>query len=191
MHSIITRRAPGLAVAATALTMLLAGSAQALPGKKSVDRGDLQNNVVRSKHIVDGQVKGVDVALGAIGSDQVADESLTGQDVKNQSGVDTCTHGTVRYHELCVGVANEHHNWLQAHSLCAALELRLPSLGEALALVRNHDLPNVDQFEYFWTEEFWDNSGGSFAFGVNDGGGFQGANATTSQETVCVTTPTN
>lgn len=85
MHSIITRRAPGLAVAATALTMLLAGSAQALPGKKSVDRGDLQNNVVRSKHIVDGQVKGVDVALGAIGSDQVADESLTGQDVKNDS----------------------------------------------------------------------------------------------------------
>ncbi len=85
MHSIITRRAPGLAIAATALTMLLAGSAQALPGKKSVDRGDLQNNVVRSKTIANGQVKGVDVAFGAIGSEQVADESLTGQDVQNDS----------------------------------------------------------------------------------------------------------
>jgi hypothetical protein len=151
------------------------------------------SNTVQSDDLGPGsQVKAPDVAAGAVGSAAVINESLTGQDVKNQSGVDTCTHGTVRYGELCVGIANEHHNWYDAHALCAALELRLPSLGEAFALARNHELPNVDATEDFWTEEFFATANGSFAMVTNDGGGYQGAKGTTSQqETVCVTTPTN
>ena len=60
-----------------------------------------------------------------------------------QSGVDTCTHGSVRFGELCVGVANITQNWDSARSLCESLELRLPSLGEAEALATHHDLPAV------------------------------------------------
>jgi hypothetical protein len=159
------------------------GSAVALSGSNTVQSDDLGPGA---------QVKAPDVAAGAVGSAAVINESLTGQDVKNQSGVDTCTHGTVRYGELCVGIANEHHNWYDAHALCAALELRLPSMGEAFALARNHELPNVDATEDFWTEEFFATANGSFAMVTNDGGGYQGAKGTTSQqETVCVTTPTN
>ena len=67
------------------------------------------------------------------GSD-IGNETLSGADIDNQSGVDTCTHGTKRFGELCVGVANVAQNWTAALNLCADLELRLPSLGEALSL---------------------------------------------------------
>src|SRR4051812_19076200 len=89
-----------------AFIVLTGGTAVALSGVDTVQSDDLGPGA---------QVKAPDVATGAVGSAAVINESLTGQDVKNQSGVDNCTHGTVRYHELCVGVANEHHTWLQAN----------------------------------------------------------------------------
>ncbi len=48
----------------------------------------LGTNSVRSKHIVNGQVKASDVANGAIGSAKVSDNSLTGADVNSLTGTD-------------------------------------------------------------------------------------------------------
>lgn len=91
MRSLITKST----LAAALLSVGLTGTASALPGKGSVDRGDLRANVVRSFNIAPKQVKTSDVAnrairqsklaLNAVGSDQVIDDSLTGADVKNDS----------------------------------------------------------------------------------------------------------
>jgi hypothetical protein len=145
-------------------------------------------------NIQDGTLTTLDYKNNDIRSADVKSEQLTGQDVKDQSGVDTCTHGTVRFGELCVGVADQHNGWDRARQLCANLELRLPSLTEAHSLVKNYDLPNADATEFFWTEEFFfDPSGDPSAFAARDD---TASNTTyspagTSHETVCVTTPTN
>jgi len=162
--------------------VLSGGTAVALSGSNTVQSDDLGPGA---------QVKAADVADGAVGSAGVANESLTGQDVKNQSGVDTCTHGTARFGELCVRVANQHHDYFAAGDLCEALELRLPSLGEAQSLARNHDLPNASENEPFWTEEFYKDGTNLLAFTVTDGNSVASVSFVTDEETVCVTTPTN
>jgi len=144
---------------------------------------------VQSAEVGNNQIRSADVR-----DDTLAGGGLTGADITNQSGVDTCTHGAVRFGELCVGVANQHHNWYDARNLCAGLELRLPSLGEAESLAQNYDLPSVDQGEYFWTDEaYYDSAGPAFyAYVVSDGfGATVDPAATASDETLCVTTPTN
>src|SRR4051794_7766924 len=96
------RRHLTFANVASAIALFVAltgGTAVALSGSNTVQSDDLGPGA---------QVKAPDVAAGAVGSAVVINESLTGQDIKNQSNVDTCTHGTVRFGELCVGVANEH-----------------------------------------------------------------------------------
>lgn len=75
------RPSPALVVSVVALVVALAGSALALPGKRSVDRNDLRKNVVGSKQIRDGGVAGADLGQGAVDSSKVADDSLTGADV--------------------------------------------------------------------------------------------------------------
>jgi hypothetical protein len=133
--------------------VLSGGTAVALNGTNTVQSDDLGPGA---------QVKAPDVAAGAVGSAAVINESLTGQDIKNQSGVDNCTHGTVRFGELCVGVANEGHTWAAALLLCRDLNLRLPSYGEALALGKNYDLPSIGGGDIFWSEE---RDSGNSAFG--------------------------
>jgi hypothetical protein len=165
-------------------------------------------NTIGSSDIIDGQVFSVDVrddtlnngGLAAVDlrsdsvrTSEVANNSLSGADIANQSGVDTCTHGTARYGELCVGIANLQRNWYDARSVCAGLELRLPSLGEAESLARNYDVPTVDETESFWTEEAYvpvDN-GGLYAFIVADNAVVIPRHTGNGHETICVTTPTN
>ena len=175
-------------------------------------------NTIFSADIVNGEVKGVDIGnnqvrhadvrdealagggltsddIYSLTSEDIGNETLTGNDITDQSGVDTCTHETVRFGELCVGVANQHKTWTAASNLCAGLELRLPSRGEAQQLAQNHDLPNVDQNEFFWTDEFSVYpDGDTFALSayiVSDSGVWVLEETGAPDETVCVTTPTN
>ena len=142
-----------------------------------------------------GSVGNTEIADGGVRSVEVQNEALTGTDIKDQSGVDTCTHGTVRFGELCVRVANQQLEWPDARQLCAGLELRLPSLGEAESLAQHHDLPNVDPAEPFWTEESTvPNSGNpvdALVYIVTDSGLMGISAGGNNLETVCVTTPTN
>jgi hypothetical protein len=59
-------------------------------------------------------------------------------------------------------------------------------------LAKTHDIPNVGENEYFWTQDRWVDDGSSVAWIVNDTGtiAYTGTGAA-SNETVCVTTPTN
>jgi hypothetical protein len=178
------RRHLTFANVASAIALFVAisgGTAVALNGTNTVQSDDLGPG---------SQVKAPDVAANAVGSSDVINESLTGQDVKNQSGVDTCV-STVRLGQLCVRAENFHRPWFDAAHHCANLDLRLPSLGEALELAQTHDMPNVGQSELFWTQDRYLNNGTLIADIVNDAGVDGAAPLDNPQETVCVTTPTN
>ena len=68
-----------------ALFVALSGTAAALPGKSTVDSGDIINGQVKTKDIGAGQVRGSAVADDttpfALTGNDIADESLTGNDV--------------------------------------------------------------------------------------------------------------
>ena len=164
-----------------AFVVLTGGTAVALSGSNTVQSDDLGPGA---------QVKAPDVGANAINSADVVNESLTGADIKNQSGVDTCV-STTRIGQLCVRAENQARMWLNAAYHCANLDLRLPTFGEALELAQTHDIPNVDEDEDFWTQDrYWVGDSQS-ADRVGDDGAIGTSPTTSSLETVCVTTPTN
>jgi hypothetical protein len=69
---------PALAVAFVALIAALSGTAIALPGKNTVDSGDIKK----------GAVKGKDIGKNAVSGSKVKGNSLTGSDIKGLSGSD-------------------------------------------------------------------------------------------------------
>jgi hypothetical protein len=75
MHSRVSRHIRANVVGYIALFVALSGTAVALPGKNTVDSGD----------IINGQVKLQDVAAGAVGTEEAVNESLTGADVADGS----------------------------------------------------------------------------------------------------------
>ena len=159
------------------------GTAVALNGTDTVQSDDLGPGA---------QVMAPDVADNAVNSADVTNESLTGADIKNKSGVDSCVN-TVRIGNLCFRSENLHRVWDEALQHCANLDLRLPTLAEGLELAKTHDLPGVGEFEFFWTGDHWVMDGKFSADTVSDqgGAGFTRTNSGLTNETVCVTTPTN
>jgi hypothetical protein len=150
-------------------------------------------DTIGSSDVIDNSLLSADLANNkAVRSGDVKAESLTGADIADQSGVDTCTHGTARFGELCVQVANTHDDWFASSTICTDLGLRLPSLGEARVLGSGFDLPNVDPTERFWTEEMFQPDGTTrYVWTVDDDGDVSAIGDGGSAETVCVTTPTN
>jgi hypothetical protein len=163
-------------------------------GVKSADVVDdtVTGGGLLSTDIRNGEVRTGEIRDNAVRSGDVLTDSLTGADIENQSGVDNCTHGTLRFGELCFGALQTLNTWSQARQLCASVGLRLPSLGEAQLLAVNYDLPTVDAGEKFWTEESTVNSDGvPRAFYVTESGDIALTSIGSSLETICVTTPTN
>jgi hypothetical protein len=158
-------------------------------------------DTIGSSDIIDGQVKTADIGNNQVYSADVRDDTLlngglTGADIKDQSGVDTCVL-TIRLGQLCVRAENSHRTWTEALNHCANLDLRLPSLAEARELATTHDIPNVDGDESFWIDQ-WDTRGSDgvgIAYivwdDVPDTGLPGSAPRSDPHETVCVTTPTN
>ena len=162
----------------------------------TVFSSDIANNEVysadvRDDTLADGGLGQVDLKASSVRSSEVGVESLTGADIANQSGVDTCTHGTTRFGELCVRVLNGARAWFNSIPSCTGLSLRLPSLGEARVLASQFDLPNLEEPEFFWTEEIWNDGTTISAWGVSDDGNSSTFPWNTLIRTVCVTTPTN
>ena len=152
-------------------------------------------NTVGSGDVIDNSLLSADLKNNAaVRSADVQNEGLTGTDIANQSGVDTCVLG-VRIGQLCFRAENDHRPWSQAFGHCANLDLRLPTLGEAMELAQTHDLPDVDEGEFYWTgDRYFIEPDGYFADVVNDSGSVVGFASDTDEqeaETVCVTTPTN
>jgi hypothetical protein len=89
------RPSPAMVVALVALSVALAGTASALPGRNRVKRDDIARNAVRSsdirknavrtRHIKKRQVTRSRIAKRSIDSALVADDALTGEDVLESS----------------------------------------------------------------------------------------------------------
>ncbi len=85
----------GLIVALIALVLAVSGAALGLPGKGSVDSGDIKRNAVKAKHIKNGHVRAAEIAAAAVAnaelgadavtSDRVLDDTLSGNDIDESS----------------------------------------------------------------------------------------------------------
>src|ERR1044072_6059512 len=91
-------------------------------------------NTIGSTDIINGQVKSPDIGTGQGQTIDAKNDGLTGADVADQRGVDTCPHGTVRLGELCFLAMNSPQNFFGASGVCAGAGLRLPTYAEATAL---------------------------------------------------------
>jgi hypothetical protein len=82
--------------------------------------------------------------------------SINGQDIADRSGVDTCqTPLVAKYGPLCVGSDGGSTNWQEAEKYCTDLGLRVPSVSEAVALAKKHDVPGVASGNSFWTDAYY------------------------------------
>ena len=151
---------------------------------------DYKNNDIRSGDVKNFSLGNGDFLTGSVDGRVATDNSLTGADIQDQSGVDTCI-STTRIGSLCVRGENQGRPWDQALAHCGNLDLRVPTVGEALQLARTHDIPNVDQGEFFWADNAFLSSGAFWAYIVNDLGEVSVQTQTSNSETVCVMTPTN
>jgi hypothetical protein len=146
---------------------------------------------VQDGSLTTADYKNNDIRSGDVRNDTASGSGLSGLDIQDQSGVDTCTHGSARLGELCVTVNVGTFNWLNAQDTCAAKGLRVPSFGEAWALAQNHDIPSLGETELFWTEEKSTFKGVPVAHTVSDDGGTVEATTGSARRAICVTTPTN
>jgi hypothetical protein len=85
MRRITRRPSPAMAVAFIALLAALSGTAVALPGKNTVDSGDLKKNAVKPADIARNAVTTPKIRNGAVNSPKVQDDSLTGADINESS----------------------------------------------------------------------------------------------------------
>jgi hypothetical protein len=87
MSQFLTRRqpSPAMAVAFIALLAALSGTAVALPGKNTVDSGDIKNNALRTQDIRNGSVTTKDVKDNDVGSVDIQNDTLTGIDINEGS----------------------------------------------------------------------------------------------------------
>jgi hypothetical protein len=148
-------------------------------------------NTIGSADVIDNSLQSVDLKNNQVRGVDAQNESLTGADIKDQSGVDTCVLGA-RVGQLCVRAENLHRRWQDAGQHCANIDLRLPTYSEALELAATHDIPDVDEDEHFWTQDFFVTSENR-AMSVDDTGDLHFGNVSAEEllETLCVTTPTN
>jgi hypothetical protein len=146
MRSIRSRLTYANVMATVAVFIALGGSAYAA--------FHLPKDSVKSKNIVNGQVKGVDVK----------DNSLTGKDIKESSllVVLGCPSGFTRTADICYEDQDRGtSSWATAVGACASDGLRLPTLPEAHLMTQ--DLPSPASEHDYWAA---DAAGSGEAFGV-------------------------
>jgi hypothetical protein len=177
---------------ALALFLVLAGGTAY--AANTVFSADIVDGEVKAADLANNSVRGTKIANGQVQSADVNDGSLSGVDIADQSGVDTCP-SSVRLGDLCVRAENFARKWEEALHHCGNLGMRVPTIGEAIQLAQLYDIPNVDEGESFWTDEYdRDEVGQSRIFTLIDQANSPPAVAdrfTGMAETLCVTSPTN
>jgi hypothetical protein len=76
---------PAMAVAFIALLAAISGTAVALPGRNTVDSGDIKKGAVKTADIAKNAIRGANVGDGSLSGADVKDESLTGADILESS----------------------------------------------------------------------------------------------------------
>jgi hypothetical protein len=148
-------------------------------------------NTISGHHVSTG--KHANIIAGSVGSRDVADNNLTGADIANRSGVDTCPPPLVaKFGPICAGSDGALRTWQNSVAYCAGLGLRLPTFSEAVALADNYDVPGVpgaNNDPYFWTGEEAEIAGTLSAREVDDSGSSFFYRESGTNVAVCVTDP--
>lgn len=138
-----------MAVAFVALLAALSGTAIALPGKNTVDSGDIKKGAVKRADIARNAVTGVKIKNGAVGSRDARNNSLTGNDINESTlgqvpsassagNADTtdghslgCPSGTRGYAGACIEeTIRGQATWAAASTTCGDAGRRLPTTSE-------------------------------------------------------------
>jgi hypothetical protein len=171
------------------------GTAVALNGTNTVFTDDIADDTrPASGGNPAGGLVAADLRPNSVGTSEVVNESLTGADIKNQSGVETCKTPTTKYGRVCAHSDGTERAWNDARTYCTGLGLRLPSNSEASSLALNYDVPGVGTGSppiFFWTgdETYRDDAQGHIAAVYTEDGIRVFSYESTSRETVCVTDP--
>jgi hypothetical protein len=152
-------------VMVTILAFLVIGGGTALAAYVVNSNADIAPGTVSGhkppagdhSNIIAGSIDGLrDVALESLTGNNVKNSSLTGSDIKDRSGVDTCEMPlTAKFGAICAGSDAVARTWSQALEYCASYGLRLPSVSEATTLGRKYDVPGVSSGEHFWTDNLY------------------------------------
>jgi hypothetical protein len=173
-------------VSLAALFVALGGTATAVTYVVS-SNSQVGPNTISGHHPPSG--KHANLIAGSVGSRDVADNNLTGADIANRSGVDTCPSPlTSKFGAICAGSDGGARTWTGAIAYCRALDLRLPTLSEGSTLDHQYDVPGVSSGQYFWTDEAVSTTQAAAVQG-SGGGGWTYADESLTQQTVCVTDP--
>jgi hypothetical protein len=195
-----TVRGGDLAPGTISNTRIADGTLQSADVRNETLTGDdIKDDTVSGDDIWNDTLHGDDIENDTITAGDVRNNDLTGEDIKDKSGVDTCPYpATLRFGDICAGSDGNGRDWGQAFAYCATLGLRIPTLGEAKLLARNHDVPGVADDEFFWTDGWFlepvSNGYQSQVWTVPDGPGdnhsWERPN-NVDVDAVCVTTPSN
>jgi hypothetical protein len=116
--------------------------------------------------------------------------SITGKDIADRSGVDTCQAPlTKKFGPICAGSDGVARDWNDALQYCSGLGLRLPMLSEAVTLAQNYDVPGVGTGYDFWADDTILQAGSSYAEAVNRTSAYGFLPTSQKHQTVCVTDP--
>jgi hypothetical protein len=85
MHRFPRRPSPAMAVAFIALLAALSGTAVALPGKNTVDSGDIKKGAVKRSDVGRNAIVGGKVRNGSLGGADVRNDNLTGTDINEST----------------------------------------------------------------------------------------------------------
>ena len=76
MRSIRSKTSPGVVLGVIAILIALSGTSIALPGRNSVDSGDIKKNAVRTSDVKNQNLKGADVAPNTLTGADINEGSL-------------------------------------------------------------------------------------------------------------------
>lgn len=165
--------APGTVLGLIALIVALAGTAVALPGKKSIDKNDLRANVVKSKHVAPDALKGVDVSEASLAAVPTAVEAANAGAVDGHNA--DCTAGTVFHAGACFDSSDRgDSDWTGAAQACADAGGYLPIPSELLSIRNLAGINLGDPGDGHWADARYQDNGVNEAMTVVDNGTLEG-----------------
>ena len=160
----------------------------------SLGISDIGSQSVGADEVLNNSLLSSDLSTDSVGSDEVTNNSLTGTDIDESTLVgvkDGCHAGAALLGRLCAGSDGVLRTWDQAWQFCASIGLRLPTVGEALLLAQNYDVPGIGAGQYFWTDDFSGTSAASRVVVSEEAAYLPTIIGTSVTYTLCVETPTN
>jgi hypothetical protein len=176
-------------VVSTFTLFLVLGGGTALASYVISSNGQVAPGTISGHHPPSGDHANI-IGASVNGAD-VQTNSLTGADIQNQSGVETCQFPLLRRGAICAYAPGGAMTLSDALNYCAANGFRLPTASEGITMAKLYDVPGVDPalFQDFWTDSYFFQNNNSWARVVREDGSSQFSNVITSAQVVCVTDP--